>query len=102
MKRIEETKSYHKWFNGLKDKTAKRRIDIGIARLLLGNTGNVKQIGEKVFELTIDYGPGYRVYYMEIGDSLVLLLLGGDKSSQRRDIVTAKVMAWKEMHNGNN
>lgn len=69
------------------------RIDIRIRRLSLGNPGDVKPIGEGISELRIDYGPGYRVYYLQKGNEFILLLAGGDKSSQDRDIREAKTLA---------
>lgn len=69
------------------------RINIRIRRLSLGNPGDVKAVGEGVSELRIDYGPGYRVYFSTKGETLVLLLIGGDKSTQHEDIVKAKAIA---------
>lgn len=69
------------------------RIDIRIRRLALGNPGDVKPVGESVSELRVDYGPGYRVYFVQQGDVCVVLLPGGDKSSQEKDIPRAKALA---------
>ena len=69
------------------------RINIRIRRLSLGNAGDVKPVGEGVSELRIDYGPGYRVYFVTSGSEIILLLIGGDKSSQKMDIAKAKVLA---------
>ena len=69
------------------------RIDVRVRRLSLGNPGNVKPVGEGVSELRIDYGPGYRVYFVQRGQALVILLAGGDKRSQGRDIKTALELA---------
>lgn len=69
------------------------RINIRIRRLSLGNPGDVKPVGEGISELRIDYGPGYRVYFLERGNELILLLIGGDKSSQQKDIAKAKTLA---------
>lgn len=69
------------------------RINIRIRRLSLGNAGDVKPVGEGISELRIDYGPGYRVYFRDKGNELILLLIGGDKSSQQKDIAKAKTLA---------
>lgn len=69
------------------------RIDVRIRRLSLGNPGDVKLVGEGVSELRIDYGPGYRVYYTQSGETIVILLCGGDKRSQAKDIAMAKKLA---------
>jgi putative addiction module killer protein len=90
---IRQTAVYSRWITGLKDDRARARIEVRIYRLSLGNTGDVKPVGEGVSELRIDYGPGYRVYLMRQGKALVILLCGGDKGSQTRDIATAKVLA---------
>ena len=81
------------WFAGLRDRSAKSRIDIRVRRLSLGNPGDVKPVGDGVSELRIDYGPGYRVYFVQQGTILIVLLAGGDKSTQDRDIKTAKKLA---------
>lgn len=90
---VRQTEHYAKWFRSLRDKQAKVRIDIRIRRLSLGNPGDVKSVGEGISELRIDHGPGYRVYYLRRGNEYILLLAGGDKSSQSRDIEKAKAMA---------
>ena len=77
----------------MRDRQAKLRINDRIRRLLLGNPGDVGPVGEGVSELRIDYGPGYRVYYLHRGDTLVVLLAGGDKDSQSRDIQRAIQLA---------
>ncbi|MDE2905033.1 MAG: type II toxin-antitoxin system RelE/ParE family toxin [Acidobacteriota bacterium] len=77
------------WFDGLRDERARARINVRIRRLSLGNAGDVRPVGEGVSELRIDYGPGYRVYFVQQGPSLAILLAGGDKHTQRRDIATA-------------
>jgi putative addiction module killer protein len=89
MKEIRQTEHYIKWFKELRDIKAKTRIDIRIRRLSLGNAGDVKPVGCGVSELRIDYGPGYRIYYIQRGEQLVILLAGGDKSSQQKDIKIA-------------
>ncbi len=90
---IRETDTYKKWFNALKDKRAKARIDIRIRRVSLGNFGDVEPVGNGVSELKIDYGAGYRVYFLKHGDILVILLCGGDKSTQSKDIQKAHKLA---------
>ena len=90
---IRQTDVYSRWFNGLRDRQAKARIDVRIRRLSLGNPGDVKPVGEGVSELRIDYGPGYRVYYVQRGQTLVILLAGGEKHTQDRDIEKALELA---------
>jgi putative addiction module killer protein len=90
---IRQTEQYAKWFKSLKDHNARMRINIRIRRLSLGNTGDVKPVGEGISELRINYGPGYRIYFIGKGDELVILLAGGDKSTQAKDIVKAKELA---------
>ena len=92
-KRIRETDIYARWFDGLRDQRAKAKIDIRIRRLSLGNPGDVKSAGGGVSELRIDYGPGYRIYYAARGLEIMLLLVGGDKRSQQRDIMLARELA---------
>jgi putative addiction module killer protein len=77
---------FDEWFNSLGDRKAKYRIDLRLNRVQLGNLGDYRSVGEGVYELRIDYGPGYRVYFGQIGTTIVLLLCGGDKSSQEQDI----------------
>lgn len=84
---------YSEWFADLRDRTAKTRIDIRIRRLSLGNPGDVKPIGEGVSELRVDHGPGYRVYFIQKAEVYVVLLAGGDKSTQEKDIRNAKALA---------
>ena len=91
--KIRQTDAYQRWFSRLKDSRAKARIDIRIRRLSLGNAGDVKPVGNGVSELRIDYGPGYRVYYIKQETTLLVLLAGGDKSTQKADISKAKELA---------
>ena len=77
---------YSKWFDGLRDHAAQARINVRIRRISLGNPGDVKSIGKGVSELRIDYGPGYRIYFTKHGDAVVILLAGGDKRTQDKDI----------------
>lgn len=81
-----KTNTFDKWFRGLRDARAKARIDERIERLANGNPGDVKPIGNGVSEMRIDYGPGYRLYFVRRGNALIILLCGGDKSSQQKDI----------------
>ena len=92
---VRQTPEYEKWFASLKDRTARVRVDIRIRRLSLGNFGTNEPVGEGVSELKIDHGPGYRVYFFQHGGHYVLLLVGGDKSTQTRDIKKAKELARK-------
>lgn len=90
---IRKTDIFAKWIDGLQDIRARARILVRIERLAAGNPGDVKAVGEGVSELRIDYGPGYRVYYKKQGQKLVILLAGGDKRTQSRDIKTALRLA---------
>ena len=90
---IRQTDEYANWFDGLRDRAAKSRILLRVRRVALGNFGDVKPVGGGISELRIDHGPGYRVYMTRQGDTVVILLAGGDKSSQRRDIERAKRLA---------
>ena len=87
------TDQYKSWFDGLRDRRAAARIATRIDRLAEGNPGDVKPVGEGLSEMRIDYGPGYRVYYVQRGPSVLLLLVGGDKSTQTADIRIAKKLA---------
>jgi len=90
---IRQTEVYFKWFNSLRDRQARARINARIRRLSLGNPGDVKPVGEGVSELRIDYGPGYRVYFVQRQQMIVILLAGGDKHTQDQDIKTARELA---------
>jgi putative addiction module killer protein len=87
--RIEKTDEYSAWLDALKDRAGRARILVRVDRLIDGNPGQHRNLSDSVTELKIDYGPGYRVYYTQRGDRLLLLLIGGDKSSQPKDIKTA-------------
>lgn len=87
------TAVFRRWYDRLKDVRAQARIDARIRRVSLGNFGDAKSVGGGVSELRVPYGPGYRVYFVRRGDRIVLLLCGGDKSSQKRDIAEAKALA---------
>ena len=90
---IRKTDVYVQWLDGLRDIHARARILTRIERLVVGNPGDVKPVGEGVSEMRIDYGPGYRVYYKKQGRKVVILLAGGDKRSQASDIKTALRLA---------
>jgi len=90
---VRQTETYSKWFKSLRDQQARARINVRIRRLSLGNPGDVKPVGEGVSELRIDYGPGYRVYFEDKGHTVVILLAGGDKQTQERDIKAALDLA---------
>lgn len=93
MVEVRQTHRYAKWFAGLRDRQARARIDARIRRLSLGNAGDARPVGEGVSELRIDHGPGYRVYFVQRGATLVILLAGGDKSTQAQDIKHAIQLA---------
>lgn len=94
------TAIFDHWLGKLKDRRAVARILVRIDRLALGNPGDVKSVGGGVSELKIDYGPGYRVYFAQRGQQLVLLLCGGDKSTQSDDISTAQRIAEEWRNDG--
>ena len=93
-----KTRVFDKWLSGLRDYQAQSRIAARLDRLAVGNVGDVRPVGGGISELRINYGPGYRVYFMRRGPVLVVLLCGGDKSTQASDIKRAKSLAteWKE------
>jgi putative addiction module killer protein len=93
MLEVRQTNSYSEWFENLRDRAAKTRIDIRIRRLSIGNPGDSKPVGEGVSEMRVDHGPGYRIYFIQKGNVYVVLLAGGDKSSQDKDIRNAKSLA---------
>ena len=90
---IRQTEIYANWFATLRDRQARARIDVRIRRLALGNHGDVRPVGAGVSELRIDYGPGYRIYLVQRGSALVILLAGGDKRTQDQDIQVALNLA---------
>jgi putative addiction module killer protein len=90
---IRQTETYSQWFSNLRDRQAKARIDIRVRRLSMGNPGDVKPVGKGVSELRIDYGQGYWVYFIQPGETLIILLAAGDKQTQERDIKTALNLA---------
>ena len=91
-----QTPEFADWFGSLRDVMARGRIAKRITLLEGGHFGDVKSVGDKVSEIRIDHGPGYRLYFTWRGEALVLLLIGGDKGSQRRDIAKAKELAARE------
>jgi len=93
MMEIRKTEVYAKWLDRLRDIRARARVLARVERLAAGNPGDAEPVGEGVSELRINYGPGYRVYYKQQGRELVILLAGGDKSSQSKDIKTALRLA---------
>jgi putative addiction module killer protein len=94
---IIKSSSFDAWLSGLRDRRAVARIAARLDRLATGNAGDVKPVGDGVSEMRIDHGPGYRVYFMQRGEILIVLLCGGDKSSQDKDIEQARRLAgqWK-------
>lgn len=97
MAEVLKSATFETWFTGLRDFQAQARINARIRRLSLGNPGDVKPVGSGVSEMRIDYGPGYRVYYLQRGTIFVVLLCGGDKRTQDADIKRAITIAkdWK-------
>lgn len=93
MVEIRQTPVFATWLERLKDRRARARIQVRVDRLALGLAGDVKPVGGGVSELRVDYGPGYRVYFKQYGLELVLLLIGGDKRTQAKDIQRALVLA---------
>ena len=92
---VRQTGVFSKWLVELRDIRARARIQARIDRLELGNVGDVKPVGEGVSEMRIDYGPGYRVYFIQRGTQLIILLAGGDKKSHSKDIRMARDLAKK-------
>ncbi|MBR0709315.1 type II toxin-antitoxin system RelE/ParE family toxin [Bradyrhizobium liaoningense] len=90
---VQKTDEFDQWLAALRDQRAVAKIASRIERLAMGNAGDVKAVGAGVSELRVDYGPGYRVYYKQVGNRIVLILCGGDKSTQDRDIRHAKAIA---------
>jgi putative addiction module killer protein len=90
---LRQTSVFAKWLGGLRDRQARARIQVRLDRLALGLAGDVKPVGSGVSELRIDHGPGYRVYFKRKGDDVVILLAGGNKRTQYRDIQRALALA---------
>ena len=99
---IIKTSVFDAWLSDLRDQRAKTRIGARLDRLASQNPGDVKPVGEGVSEMRIDHGPGYRIYFLQHGVVLVILLCGGDKSTQAKDVERAKTLAkaWKEANDG--
>ena len=93
MSTVRKTEAYAKWLDGLRDVRARARVLVRVERLAAGNPGDFRPVGEGVSELRIDYGPGYRVYFKKQDRTIVVLLAGGDKRTQSRDIETALRLA---------
>lgn len=93
MLEIRKTETYAQWIDTLRDLQARARVQVRLERLAAGNSGDVRAVGEGVSELRIDYGPGYRVYFTKRGSEVVILLAGGDKSTQTADIKIALRLA---------
>lgn len=96
---LKQTQTYEKWESRLRDKRAKTIIASRLMRLAEGLSGDVEPVGEGISELRIHYGPGYRIYFQRRGNLIVVLLCGGDKSTQTRDIAAARKLAneWREL-----
>ena len=94
---VVESATFERWVRSLRDRRAVARINARLRRISLGNFGEVKAVGDGILEMRIHYGPGYRLYFIRDGESVVVLLCAGDKSSQRRDIERAKRLAldWR-------
>jgi putative addiction module killer protein len=90
---VHQTHGFKVWFEKLRDLRARARIQARIDRLSLGNPGDVRPVGSGVSELRIDYGPGYRVYFVQRGENLIVLLVGGKKDTQAKDIAQAITLA---------
>jgi putative addiction module killer protein len=93
MYEVSELAEFTDWFEDLKDTNAKSRILVRLRRFSLGNLGDVKSVGQGVWEARLDYGPGYRVYFVKRGETIIILLCGGTKSRQQRDIEKAQKLA---------
>ncbi|KLD78907.1 type II toxin-antitoxin system RelE/ParE family toxin [Xanthomonas hyacinthi] len=95
---LKQTETFRKWRTKLKDERARTAIALRLTRLAYGHAGDTEPVGQGISELRIHYGPGYRVYFQRRGNTIVVLLCGGDKSTQAKDIKTAKRLAdeWSE------
>jgi putative addiction module killer protein len=97
---LKQTETFRKWRMRLKDERIRGLIASRLDRLAFGNAGDVRPVGQGVSELRIDHGPGYRIYFLKRGSTIIILLCGGDKSTQAKDIETAKRLAeeWRGEH----
>lgn len=93
MTKVLQTETFRRWLHGLRDDGAVVRITARLRRAVQGNLGDVRSVGDGIFEMRLRYGPGYRIYFTRRGPELIVLLCGGDKDSQRRDIERAKRLA---------
>ena len=95
---LKQTETFRKWFAKLRDERAATAITARLDQLAFGHAGDVRPVGKGISELRIHYGPGYRVYFRQHGSTIIVLLCGGDKGSQQRDIRTAHDLAnqWKK------
>ena len=94
------TDKFERWLRSIVDIRSRRKITLRIQRLKLGNFGDYKSVGKEVYELRIHFGPGYRVYFAKKGELFVILLVGGDKNSQSKDIIQSQLL-WQEIKNDN-
>lgn len=90
---VRRSEAFETWLRGLADKTAAAIVARRIRRIAMGNLGDTKSVGDGVSELRVHHGPGYRVYFTRRGNTVIVLLCGGDKGSQARDITQAKALA---------
>ena len=90
---VQITEAYRDWIDGLRDVAGRARVQVRVDRLVHGNPGKHRALAGGLFELKIDFGPGYGVYYVQRGDRLIVLLVGGDKSTQSQDIKLALALA---------
>lgn len=100
MVEVRQTERFAQWLDDLRDLRARARVQARIERLIGGNPGDVRPVGSGISELRIDYGPGYRVYYQQKGSTLIILLAGGDKTSQGRDIEEALTLSRQIKEDG--
>ena len=100
MVEVRQTERFARWLEDLRDLRARARVQARIERLIGGNPGDIKPVGSGVSELRINYGPGYRVYFKQKGSTLIILLAGGDKASQPRDIDEALSLSRQIKENG--
>ena len=93
-----ESESFRRWFDRLRDPEAVARIDARLTRVTVGNLGEVRNLGSGLLEMRIHYGPGYRIYFIREGRSVIMLISGGDKSTQQSDIARARALAeeWRQ------